>query len=505
MNSTPSRLDKLGSNYSAVIIYTLCILVYVTYRAYRLSFTFDEIVSYDLLQGLSLDTVGKSANYHLLNSLLMKACNGLFGSSELSLRLPNVLAFVLYAIASIRIGSLIEKHYRLHIVILLTSMPFVLDFFSLARGYGLGIGFVLLSLTFLLHFVNDRRFLQALLSLFCAMLGVLANYTTLNYFLPALFVLILIILLDSKKFKLLFAAILILLAGGFLSALWPILMELKNGGQLFFGGKTGLFYDTVGSLGRCFGYFKPFTPVAEIIFVILFSISIIVAITFTFLFIKNRAGEFIHYLSILFLLSLLSPVAQHVVFDTSFPAERTAIMYYPLMILVLFYGVNARPWKKAALFNNALVLFFFIHFLYTLNLTHCYSWRFESGTKNAIVYLKENFKEVKLGTDYIHKMSAEYYKRKEQFDGLWVKQVTECWQYPLGLEELDPYYYNAESTCNESMSYDIRKALSSEVEFYYLDKFIIDEFIRSSIHFEILQEYPYSRSFLIRLPPTSGN
>jgi hypothetical protein len=149
MNTFRSRLHNFSQSSSALLIYAFLVFAYVLYRAYHLSFTFDEIVSYDLLQGFSLETAGQSANYHLLNSYLMKACNAAFGDSELSLRLPNVLAFIIYLIAAIRIGSLIRKEYRLHTLILLTSMPFLLDFFSLARGYGLGVGFVLLSLSFL--------------------------------------------------------------------------------------------------------------------------------------------------------------------------------------------------------------------------------------------------------------------------------------------------------------------------------------------------------------------
>jgi hypothetical protein len=332
------------------------------------------------------------------------------------------------------------------------------------------------------------------------MLGVLANYTVLNYFLPALFVLLLVIFRHSKKYKVIYSAILILLAGIFLVALWPLLMELKDGGQLFFGGKTGLFYDTIGSLGRCYGYFKPFAPVAQVIFVSLFLFAIIIALVFVFFLFRNREARYVHYLSILFLLSLLSPVAQNFIFDTAFPAERTAIMYYPLMMLVLFYGINEIPWKKVSVFNVGFVLFFAIHFLYTANLTHCYSWRFDSGTKNAIAYLKENFDEAKLGVDYLHNMSVLFYKKQDDFEKLWTKQVTEGWQYPLELEELDPYYYNAENSCNEDMWYDVRKVINPEVEFYYLDKFFIDKFLDLSIRFEILQEYPYSRSFLIRLP-----
>jgi len=44
---------------------------------------------------------GNTANNHLLNTALMQLCSTLFGNSELSLRLPNVLAHAVYLACSL--------------------------------------------------------------------------------------------------------------------------------------------------------------------------------------------------------------------------------------------------------------------------------------------------------------------------------------------------------------------------------------------------------------------
>src|SRR5687768_13699820 len=78
------------------------LLGYTSYRAYVLSFTFDESFSYTAyatrtvpeILGFYLPT----ANNHLLNSLLMKLSDNLFGNHPFALRLPNLLAHAAYLI-----------------------------------------------------------------------------------------------------------------------------------------------------------------------------------------------------------------------------------------------------------------------------------------------------------------------------------------------------------------------------------------------------------------------
>ncbi len=84
-----SRL-KSKDKLLLIILFT-SLFVYVILRAYLLSFTHDESLSYTIVEGKI--TWGKTANNHLLNTLLMSLSSSLFGMSELGLRLPNVLSF----------------------------------------------------------------------------------------------------------------------------------------------------------------------------------------------------------------------------------------------------------------------------------------------------------------------------------------------------------------------------------------------------------------------------
>lgn len=94
------------------------------------------------------------ANHRLLNVWAMIAADQWLGDREWQLRSPNVLAFVLYGAAAFWHASEARNALlALLIAVLLTSHPYMLDMFSLARGYGLGLGFMLLSLVAARHFL----------------------------------------------------------------------------------------------------------------------------------------------------------------------------------------------------------------------------------------------------------------------------------------------------------------------------------------------------------------
>ena len=79
-----------------------------------------------------------------------------FGNHSLFIaRLPNIIAFVVYAYFAYRFADhLLYFFSGMALFILLLFNPFVLEFFSLARGYGLAMAFELGSLFYLMIFSN---------------------------------------------------------------------------------------------------------------------------------------------------------------------------------------------------------------------------------------------------------------------------------------------------------------------------------------------------------------
>lgn len=203
----PGRLHQgLGVNWSArfgnspivaasrltILCLSLFLFAYVAVRAARLAFTYDEATTY-------LDTIASgplaaftfdSANNHFLNSLLTKLVS-LAGSSEFILRLPNLLAFAVYLFFSFLILDRFIKRpaIRLAGFILLVANPYTLDFFSLCRGYGLSLAFLMASLYYFFAFQEraTRRepggYRNLRYSLAAASLAVLSNFTLLDAYL----------------------------------------------------------------------------------------------------------------------------------------------------------------------------------------------------------------------------------------------------------------------------------------------------------------------------------
>ncbi|MBK8369526.1 MAG: hypothetical protein IPL10_19670 [Bacteroidetes bacterium] len=105
MSTTKVSYKTFPVQLSLIAIVGLGILWYIIYKAATTSFTHDESYTYThyVHQGF-MDIISYKTPYtnnHILNTVLMKYCEVFFGSSELSLRLPNILAFILYSIFTI--------------------------------------------------------------------------------------------------------------------------------------------------------------------------------------------------------------------------------------------------------------------------------------------------------------------------------------------------------------------------------------------------------------------
>ncbi len=133
-----------------VAVPALLAFVWAVCRAALLSITFDEATTYNEFVRPGL--IGRySTNNHVLNSWLMKATTSLLGSSELSIRVPALLGAALYLVAIWGLATMVLPRWweRLAVVTLLSWNPLLLDFFSLARGYSLALGFLAMALLLL--------------------------------------------------------------------------------------------------------------------------------------------------------------------------------------------------------------------------------------------------------------------------------------------------------------------------------------------------------------------
>jgi hypothetical protein len=183
-------------------------------RAVRLPLTYDEAASYmryidstfpsefdpNLLSVFNFEV----ATNHFLNTLLTKICWAVAGGSEVVLRVPNLAAYAMFLVCSLAILRRIRHPVVAFAGFLLLNLnPYVLDFFTLSRGYGLSLGFLMGAILFLLRCLErlpgDEASREAGRALACALGAALASFTLLNVY-AALIVVLLVAfaILDAR-------------------------------------------------------------------------------------------------------------------------------------------------------------------------------------------------------------------------------------------------------------------------------------------------------------------
>lgn len=189
------------------------------------------------------------ANNHILNSLAVKFM-AIFSDSQLSIRLPNVLAFVLYLYASYRLSLVFFKNrwLQLLMLILLCLDIELLRYFGLCRGYGMSIGLMQFALYNTVRYMLDNKPRHLYIALIATTLSAYASFTML-YASLGVFLIIFIqtarvqnIVIAFKR-VLPYFAILLLLCG-------PPVYKLKISDELYYGGADGFLNDTIFTMLR---------------------------------------------------------------------------------------------------------------------------------------------------------------------------------------------------------------------------------------------------------------
>lgn len=134
----------------AVLALILALLAVNVYRAATQSITIDEAFTFNhFVAAPAADAVRfYDANNHPLNTLLIALSTAAFGASELTVRLPSLAGGALFLFAAWRLGGCAFGGSWLTFLAVATAglNPFVLDYLSAARGYGMALGWMLLAL-----------------------------------------------------------------------------------------------------------------------------------------------------------------------------------------------------------------------------------------------------------------------------------------------------------------------------------------------------------------------
>lgn len=384
-----------------ILFISVSLLIYAVIRAYTLSFTHDESLSFMTAEGGMAQL--NSANNHKLNTLLMSFSKTLFGISEFSLRLPNVLSLLLYLFGCFLIFKRSKKNWLILFGFsIMTLHPFLIEFFSLARGYGLSLAFMLMSIYFLFESGKEnpttlKHLKHSVLALFFGVLALYANLSMVNYLISLQITLMIKYWVTRKKH---FKSIRydIRFFGIIASSLIPLFFEIKHLlklqelNQLYFGASS--VTQGIDSLLN-----RSISPIMNSEFIVLTIelIALMCLIMGIVLVIKDKKIKSPLFL-ILALISLLFTglFLEHYIFGAKFPIERTALFYIPLfgvfiyylfLHLTTLYNFKKKYFAIVPVFISTLLV---INFLSEANITHTKIWRYDSHTKEVMKIIKEH-------------------------------------------------------------------------------------------------------------------
>jgi len=380
----------------------LLLFAYIIWRAYSLSFTHDESLTYSIISENSFWKC--TTNNHFLNTHLIELCQNIFGKSEFSFRIPNVLAFVLYFMGFFYIMKPVKN---LSIVVLGMAIvllnPFLMDFFSLARGYGLSFAFMMLSMYFLLRDsfkeVSYRRYLFNFgFSMMWAALSLYSNFGAMNYYIACFGIFVAAYLFqylkktDISYRKPLYFIILVVIfiLPVILGMNRLFILEARN--ELYHG--TNNFHHTINSFiyGSFYWHQYPHWLFISIKYLLIFLIP---AGTLLVVLKKDYFGKLSVSLLLLSMI-LLGFFLEFFLFHANYPWERTTLFFAPIIgIIAVFMALHVNQYYAPIAKINSLIVTvvsvcLIVHFLICANLTYTQTWKYDSHTKEVMKYVKDN-------------------------------------------------------------------------------------------------------------------
>ncbi len=434
-NFTSATLPK-----SLTLLSAITLLTYTVLRAYLICMTHDESGSYRIWLDFNIFSCfidpgcWKTANLHFVYVLLMKGTVGLFGDSELAIRLPSLLGHVIYLFFSWKLLKMwaSSSWMLLFGFIILNANPFLLEFFSLARGYGLAMTFMMVSLYYLADFIKNKQRGAAWGMFIGASLAVFSNYTLLNYYATMIAATTIIFLFQYfKKIETdLHAWRHLLIAGAIVSILLAAILympitTLSKVGEFEYGATA--FWDTFSSSVKRSLYGVKYLHMYHVevlggLFVLALTLGLVMAIRKMLKTPEDAKAQFTLAAFLLPLLVSVASIVQHHLLGVNYLVGRTALLFIPLAAIpfYLFFEnllQEKNNWYRRAL-PVAVTAFCIIHAVRAYQFTHSTEWWYDSNSRAVLQYLNKKTPEgstMKLGMHWIFQPTSHFYFKSVPF------------------------------------------------------------------------------------------
>ncbi|HLG04120.1 MAG TPA: hypothetical protein VI731_11030 [Bacteroidia bacterium] len=374
----------------------LLILGYVAWRAFVLSLTWDEAYTFfEFIRHpswLPHDLNYMASNNHLLNTWLEKCSVGLLGQSELAQRLPNVAGCAVFLYAAGAIATKIFSHNfeRLAVFLVLALNPYMLDFFSLARGYGISIGLFMFAAWQMALYVEKPGLLRATGIQLLLALATLANLTMILVMIAATAVLWLHQILQNDK-KRIRAFILLVVPIIFMICIWPYVMRLNSAGAFYFGQEALSPYTSFFSIIDASLYGRSYAAWLAGPLTVVFILLPLAGLFLLFRNRRNRDSKWHGLLSfaLLFMLIATGMILQHILLGSHYLLGRTALVFLPAGMLLLITAVALTGKRIRGVIISAMAIVTLGHFALSANFRSVYEGREQADVKAMMKFLRE--------------------------------------------------------------------------------------------------------------------
>jgi len=422
-NSLNERLNskpKLGVLY---LLVAFVFLAYVVGRSFSVGATIDEITTMQGARDLSfLDILSQShpiANNHVLNTILIKALFSLGVSSLAIIRFPNVLSFVLYLYWGYKISSgKLSSFAGLGCFALLMCNPFLLDFFGLARGYGLSLGFMMGALYSGVEFLESRSTWSLIKALLLASLSVCSLFSMIYFWGGLAATLTLICFLRRDRTALKKSIICCFIIGSTLLGCIAVPMfRLRESGSLYYGGNNSFYSDTLVSLARYGLYSLDITP--SVYLALNFCLGGGLLVSFIS-YLKDAAwGSLKNAFIGVSVLSVLLIILAHHLAGVFYPINRVGLFLYPLFVFSLCFCLNDfRRYVRAVTLSFILIVFT-VNFISKGNFYRTALWSFDAHTEEILDQINEVGKQrgavVRFACTPVIYHSVNYYAARNSY------------------------------------------------------------------------------------------
>ena len=397
------------------LVLGIALFVYVTLRAVFVPITDDEYISLHFhvsenwwaILTTGLPNQGWAGNNHILNSLFMKMEMHLFGQRDWALRLHSLATFaVCYGFVREIIKEVTPSVSRqFYYLILIFLNPYLLEFFGLARGYGLSMAAWSAAFYFFIKYTQGQKAPDLWRVLWALFLAIWSNFSAI-YLAFLLGLLFLIEFYQHRRSGFIRKHFVYLTVGslfiGIVNSV-PFYRSFKNSD--IYGGNTGLFQDVVvTSIER---FVRSNQQIDRFRFLVSnWTILDVAALTLLILWLALQVLNFA-YKTNRPILQKISNVALFqtigiallakllfVLFKAPYPMGRTTLLFslpFLLSSAVAFENIQSR-FRRANFVFIALIPFLIWHFYQCFSLEDSREWWQAGDAKKVLSFLKNDLK-----------------------------------------------------------------------------------------------------------------